>query len=191
MKDQTSSRDKILRTASRLFRKQGYHATGLNQITAESGAPRGSIYYYFPKGKEELAAEAIKMTYETVKTYIKSAISQSTDPAEAFQTYIRMMAEGFEEYMMEDYEDIPITSFASETWSFSETLRTECDRVYEGWRLIYEEKLIQSGYEKETAKTLSTAIQAMIEGAYVLSITKKNGRPLHAAAEQIPFLLQQ
>lgn len=56
MKEKTSDRDNILRTASRLFRKQGYHATGLNQITAESGAPRGSLYYYFPGGKEELAA---------------------------------------------------------------------------------------------------------------------------------------
>ncbi|MEK5502510.1 TetR/AcrR family transcriptional regulator [Bacillus sp. FSL M8-0168] len=191
MKEKTSSRDNILRTASRLFRKQGYHATGLNQITAESGAPRGSLYYYFPGGKEELAAESIKMTGEAVKAFIRSAISRSPDPAEAFQAYLQTMADGFEEYIMEDYEDIPIVSFASETWSFSETLRQACDQVYEDWRLVYEEKLIRSGFQKEKAKTLSIAIQAMIEGAYVLSVTKKSGLPLSAAAEHIQTIIKE
>ncbi|HWL11620.1 MAG TPA: TetR/AcrR family transcriptional regulator, partial [Ureibacillus sp.] len=42
-----STKEKILIAASRLFRKQGYHATTLNQITKESNTPRGSVYYYF------------------------------------------------------------------------------------------------------------------------------------------------
>lgn len=190
MTDKTRSRDKILHTASRLFRKQGYHATGLKQITDESGAPRGSIYYYFPGGKEELAAEAIKLTGERIKTYISSALSRDSDPVKAFQTYIQMMADGIEEYMMEENDDIPIVSVAAETWSLSEVLRKTCDQVYREWQRVYQEKLIGSGFPKEKADSLSIAIQAMIEGAYVLSVTKKNGRPLSAAAEQIPYLLK-
>ncbi|MFO6495004.1 MULTISPECIES: TetR/AcrR family transcriptional regulator [unclassified Bacillus (in: firmicutes)] len=191
MTEQTKSRDKILRTASRLFRKQGYHATGLAQITAESGAPRGSIYYYFPGGKEELAAEAIKLTGERIKTYISSTLSREADPVKAFQTYMQSMADGVKAHMMEENDDIPIVSVASETWSFSETLRKTCDQVYQDWQLVYLEKLTQSGFSKEKAACLSIAIQAMIEGAYVLSVTKKNGRPLSAAAQQIPYMLQQ
>lgn len=181
MAEKMSSRDKILRTASRLFRKQGYHATGLSQITAESGAPRGSLYYYFPGGKEELAQEAIQLTGERIKAYISSAISGEADPVKAFQSYIQMMADGIEEYIIEENDDIPIVSVAAETWSFSERLRQTCEQVYQDWQLVYQEKLLQSGYAPETAETLSVAIQAMIEGAYVLSVTKKNGRPLSAA----------
>jgi TetR/AcrR family transcriptional regulator, lmrAB and yxaGH operons repressor len=52
------TRDQIIQTTCTLLESQGYHATGLNQILKESGAPKGSLYYYFPQGKEELAEEA-------------------------------------------------------------------------------------------------------------------------------------
>lgn len=55
----SDARSKAIATAEQLFRTQGYAATGLAQIIAESGAPKGSFYFHFPGGKDELAAEAI------------------------------------------------------------------------------------------------------------------------------------
>ena len=55
----TNTRDQIIQTTSNLIENQGYHATGLNEIVKESGAPKGSIYYYFPDGKEGITAEAV------------------------------------------------------------------------------------------------------------------------------------
>jgi TetR/AcrR family transcriptional repressor of lmrAB and yxaGH operons len=49
----------IIAAASRLFRRQGYAGTGVNDIVALSGAPKGSLYHYFPKGKEQIAEEAV------------------------------------------------------------------------------------------------------------------------------------
>ena len=48
-----TTRQQIVEKTSALLERQGYHATGLNQIVAESETPRGSLYYYFPHGKEE------------------------------------------------------------------------------------------------------------------------------------------
>ena len=50
----------MLKKAADLFQRQGFHATGLKQILEESGAPRGSLYFHFPGGKEQLAVEALR-----------------------------------------------------------------------------------------------------------------------------------
>jgi len=59
MPRKTDARDNAIATAERLFRIQGYTATGLAQILEESGSPKGSFYFHFPRGKTQLAEEAI------------------------------------------------------------------------------------------------------------------------------------
>ncbi|MHC1481300.1 TetR/AcrR family transcriptional regulator [Frateuria aurantia] len=59
MARQTDARIRTIATAERLFRIQGYTATGLTQILEESGAPKGSFYFHFPRGKAQLAEEVI------------------------------------------------------------------------------------------------------------------------------------
>src|SRR3954453_12156456 len=53
------SRERLLDSAVDLLQRQGYHGTGLNELLERSGAPRGSLYHYFPGGKEQMGAEAI------------------------------------------------------------------------------------------------------------------------------------
>ena len=55
----TSTHDQIILVTCTLLEKQGYPATGLNEIVKESGAPKGSLYYYFPDGKEQIVSEAV------------------------------------------------------------------------------------------------------------------------------------
>ena len=57
MESKMNTREKILTTAAFLFQKNGYHATGLNEIIKESSTPKGSLYYHFPDGKEEISCE--------------------------------------------------------------------------------------------------------------------------------------
>src|SRR3977135_2427127 len=61
MPRRTDSRARMIKAAFDLFRKRGYHATAFSDVVQESGAPRGSIYFHFPGGKQELAREAIAL----------------------------------------------------------------------------------------------------------------------------------
>lgn len=59
MSRKIDARTSAVDAAERLFRIQGYAATGLNQIINESGSPKGSFYFHFPRGKMQLAEEAV------------------------------------------------------------------------------------------------------------------------------------
>lgn len=58
--DIVDTRSRILQAAQRLFRKRGYHATGLNDILELAQAPKGSMYHHFPAGKEEIGVCVIE-----------------------------------------------------------------------------------------------------------------------------------
>ncbi|WP_416148488.1 TetR/AcrR family transcriptional regulator [Salipaludibacillus sp. HK11] len=185
----TNARDRILQTASRLFQLQGYSGTGLNQIIEESGSPKGSLYYYFPKGKEQLALEAIKITDNIVRRELKSHLNHYSDPIEAVQSIIQGLADKF--CHPEDIEGVPIGLIALETWSRSDDLRHECEKAFEGWESLYTAKLIENGFSKELAMELAVLINSMIEGALTISVTKQTNTPLLIVKNQIPQLLHK
>src|ERR1700704_2934259 len=58
--DMSTTRDRIVDASAELFRRQGYAATGVKQIVTEAQAPFGSLYHFFPGGKQGLGAEAIR-----------------------------------------------------------------------------------------------------------------------------------
>ncbi|MFV8828535.1 TetR/AcrR family transcriptional regulator [Alkalihalobacterium sp. APHAB7] len=182
-----SSKEKIIETASRLFQTQGYHATGLNQITKESGSPKGSLYYYFPEGKEQLASVAVERTAELVSNRIKEGLKKSKDPAEAIQNFINDLADAFEN--RESQQGLPVAAVALETAHSSEVIRLSCQKAYETWHQVFAEKLLDSGFEKEKALELGLVINAMIEGAFINVFTKKDSEPLRQIARYIPLLL--
>ena len=54
------TRERILDSSGELFRRQGYAGTGIKAILTASDAPYGSLYHFFPGGKEELGAAALR-----------------------------------------------------------------------------------------------------------------------------------
>ncbi|CAI6321588.1 putative HTH-type transcriptional regulator YxaF [Bacillus subtilis] len=189
MTSRGDSREKILHTASRLFQLQGYHATGLNQIVKESGAPKGSLYHFFPNGKEELAIEAVTYTGKIVEHLIQQSMDESSDPIEAIQLFIKKTASQFDN--TESIKGIPVGLLASETALISEPLRTVCMKVFKSWEAVFARKLMENGFAEEEANQLGTLINSMIEGGIMLSLTNKDKTPLLLIAEQIPVLVRK
>lgn len=183
-----NSRDKLIKTASRLFQLQGYHATGLNQITKESGAPKGSLYYHFPDGKEQLGVESVQLTTNFVSERIEKSLQRTDNACEAIQSFINSLADQFQEEPFAD--GIPIAAVALETSLISEPLRNACQNAYETFQGIFTQKLIKSGYEKERARELGIILNSMIEGAFLISFTMKDSNPLRLVAKQIPAILK-
>ena len=188
MKEKESSKDKLIKTASRLFQLQGYHATGLNQITKESGAPKGSLYYHFPDGKEQLALESVQLTANFVLEQIKDGLDKSSDPIKAIKDFINDIADRFQKERCKG--GVPIASIALETSLISKQLREACQTAYVSYQNVFSQKLLDSGFEENQAKDLGIVINSMVEGAFLLSFTMGNSEPLRKVAKQIPVLLK-
>jgi TetR/AcrR family transcriptional repressor of lmrAB and yxaGH operons len=187
MNNKGNTKEKFIETASRLFEVKGYNATGLNEILAESGAPKGSLYYHFPKGKEQLALEAINSAGEKIKFNLQRNLESSEDPGKALIFNIECLATVIDDE--QKTRDMSISLIALETYLTSESLRKACEEIFDSLENIYAEKLIKSGMNTDKAYELGRVIGAMIEGAIVLSLTKKTGNPLRLIAKQIPNLI--
>src|SRR5258708_6233329 len=70
MPKKSDSKERMIAAARRLFREHGYLGTALSDVVTESAAPRGSIYFHFPGGKEELASEVILLHAADVIAHI-------------------------------------------------------------------------------------------------------------------------
>lgn len=187
MSNKINTKEKFIETASRLFEIKGYNATGLNEILAESGAPKGSLYYHFPKGKEQLALEAIVLAGEKIKANLKRNLESIENPVEAIVYNMENLATIIDNE--QKTRDMSIGLLALETYLTSELLRKTCEEVFTALENIYAEKLMQAGINKEKAYELGGAIGAMIEGGITLSLTRKNGNSLRLVAKQIPTLI--
>jgi len=91
-----TTRDQIIETTGNLLEVQGCHATGLNQILKESGAPKGSLYYYFPDGKESLTVEAIERQGKLITERIKHGLAQNGDTPAVVRSFITTIARNVE-----------------------------------------------------------------------------------------------
>ena len=92
MANAAKHKDNLVRTAMRLFRRQGYASTGLQQILAESGAPKGSLYHYFPSGKEALGEAAVNLAGAMILEMLTEHAAQHREPKPFLRAYARTMA---------------------------------------------------------------------------------------------------
>ncbi|OWA37817.1 TetR family transcriptional regulator [Saccharibacillus sp. O16] len=185
-----NTRETILDTAGRLFFTQGYHATGLNQIIKESEAPKGSLYYYFQGGKEELALECIQRIGKEVADTFWSKLSGEEPVSEVMPRMIRELAD---EMQREDFANFMPFSFwaAAETSCVSHPLREACTDVFRSWQLVLADKLELDGVERQEAQSLSLLLVTMMEGTLIVATTTKDVMPLLTAAQYIPQLIKQ
>ncbi|GER90115.1 putative HTH-type transcriptional regulator YxaF [Dictyobacter vulcani] len=183
-----STRERILQTTCSLLEAQGYHATGLNQILIKSCTPKGSLYYYFPNGKEELASEAIRTTSRTVAEHIECQLAVSPDPVEAIRLFIQHIAQYIE--LSGFQAGGPLMMVALETVNSSEPLNAVCREAYQLLQAAFARKLISSGYSLEKATSLAEFTVASIEGGTILSRIQHSSAPLHRISEELGVLLR-
>jgi TetR/AcrR family transcriptional repressor of lmrAB and yxaGH operons len=185
----TDARARAIRTAGRLFQEQGYAATGLTEIIERSGAPKGSFYFHFSGGKEQLAVEALTAAGEAVAAALRDLAARSPDPARLVRGHVAL-----QERMLEGSgyrQGCPIATVTLEMASESEPIRTAAASAFATWTGILAEYLTGHGYRPAEAARLAEHVIATVEGALLLARAQRSTKPLRNAARCLTALLDR
>lgn len=182
------TRDRFLSAATGLFRKQGYSGTGLKQIVAESSAPLGSLYYFFPGGKQDLALQAIAHTAERYEELLDRVFAETADSGQAAVKWFGWAARALEQ---SDFADgCPIGTLACEIASSNDLLRGAAHDVFASWRSRVAAKLTSEGVKPARARRLATFAVASLEGAIMLARVQRSTEPLRETGRVVAETLR-
>jgi TetR/AcrR family transcriptional regulator, lmrAB and yxaGH operons repressor len=184
----TDSKGKTLTAAAKLFRQQGYHGTALQDILAAGGSPRGSLYFHFPGGKEQIGEAALMLAGEAARQGIARA-AEASDSAEVF--LVRIVRGMAAELERSDYrEGCPIATTALETSAQSDVLGAATRTAFQTWENEIKRGLERFGMTAEEADPFATIVLSQLEGALLLARTYRSPTPLHRAEQALKLLLR-
>lgn len=176
MGDAATHKESLVRTAMRLFRRQGYASTGLQQIVAESGAPKGSLYHYFPNGKEALGEAAVTLAGRLVREMLEGHAARHGEPAAFLRAYCRTMAGWMEE---SDFRSgCPVATTLLETAPASPAITAAGARAIDGWIDVIGGVFERAGAARREARTRAQLVVAAMEGALLLARVRRSTRPI-------------
>ena len=82
------SRKILVKTMQSALQSRGLHGVGLSEILKTAGLPKGSLYYHFPGGKEELALAAIANAEQEMARFLEQVFARFADPLDALAAWI-------------------------------------------------------------------------------------------------------
>jgi AcrR family transcriptional regulator len=177
--DAPSTRERIVGASAELFRRQGYNATGMKQIVANARAPFGSVYHFFPGGKEQLGVETIRQSGMLYGLLLPAVFDSAPDVVTGTRDFFAGAAAHLRET---DYADAcPIATVALEISCSSEPLRQACADVFDGWIATAADCFANAGIDPAAARDLAIGLIAALDGAFVLARALRSTEPLDVA----------
>ena len=176
------TREHMIETTAALVHRRGFYGTSLNEILQESGAPRGSLYYHFPGGKEELVLEAARQGVASVTQLLKEVLTGSPDVADGMRAFIEAVA-----HVLRDSGYVfgcPVAPLVLDSPE-SSALAEVCQEALEEWQQVLVEGLGSAGIERGRAESLATVVVCAVEGGLILARARRDIAPLDAVAEEL------
>lgn len=183
----SETRARIVAATNELFRAQGFNGTSLKQVTKESSATTGSIYHFFPGGKDDLAATVIRESGAAYQTLFELIAGESADIVDAVGAVFEGAAVVLEET---NFIDIcPIGSIAREVASTHDSLRSATVEVFAGWTEAFASRMRSAGVEGAEAEALADTVIAALEGGFILARARQSCTALRATGAHMQKLM--
>jgi TetR/AcrR family transcriptional regulator, lmrAB and yxaGH operons repressor len=183
MPKKSDSKDRMIAAARRLFREHGYLGTALSDVVTESAAPRGSLYFHFPGGKDELASEVTLLHAGDHIANINRAAATTTTAAQLIEAFIGRIRD---ELITSDYrEGCAMAPIVLETTPASDQLSDVTRRGFQDMIATLAARLTDKNIPASRATRLATQAWTSVEGALILSRVLHSPEPFDLAIAQL------
>jgi TetR/AcrR family transcriptional repressor of lmrAB and yxaGH operons len=181
-----STRTNMLVSAAEVLRERGAAGVTIDEVLARSGAPRGSVYYHFPNGRNQILTEALEYAGEAITEVIDEAAAQGG------MYLVRQFVEFWEGLLVEsDFTaGCPVVAAAIGSSVEEPQLTTVAGNILSHWHDALTRAFVADGFEEADAASLAIMCIASLEGAVVLSRSTHRVDPLLDVAAQIEFLIK-
>lgn len=184
----TGTRARMLEAAARLIQLRGYHGTALNDVLAESGAPRGSLYFHFPGGKDQLVLESTHAAVDRVTQHRRDILATASTPEAALRAFAEATAARLRET---DYAvSCPIAPIVLDGTAGSPELSDLCRHTFAEWIDLLRAALVTAGIADERARALAMLIQSAFEGALVIARALRDDMPIRIVGEELAVAVE-
>ena len=173
----------MVAAARRLFREHGYLGTALSDVVTESAAPRGSIYFHFPGGKEELAGEVTLLHAGDQIAHINRAAAATSTAGQLIEAFIGRIRD---ELISSDYrEGCAMAPLVIESTPASAQLSVTARRAFQDLIATLAARLIEKNVPVSRATDLATHAWSSVEGALILGRVLRSPEPFDLAIAQL------
>ncbi len=182
----SSAREDMLTTAVDLFAARGYEGVGIAELLAKSGSPRGSLYFHFPGGKEQIGAEVVARVGAEVAARFRGLHDSGVD----LETFIeRVFKTTAKESKERNYTaSCPMAAIATGFGNDNPKLAAAVRSAFSSWETEIRAAAEARGMSKDNAEIFASAMLAAMEGAFVTSKALESSDPHKNASRAIKAL---
>ena len=181
----TATRERLIEAAITLMRRSGLSGAGINEMVRESGVPKGSVYYYFPKGKQQIVKEGLEQYSQRVVAFIDSTLSSKRKPDEKIKALFNAFAERIE---LGDFRhSCPVGTVCLDLDSELDDLRFVLAAAFDQYV-----KAIEAHFpfqDRQRAKSFAGLLLTAIEGGYIRSRADRSSKPFREAGAWLAELV--
>lgn len=173
-----ASKERMLDAAIGLMRHGGLAAAGMNEIVAASGAPKGSLYHFFPEGKRQLASEALARYAGRIHANLEASLASARTPGGK----VRALFSGLERRLVEaGYgQSCAVGAVTLDLDEDLEPVRLAAGAAFDDWRALIARHFDIPDRARRDA--FAGLVLTAIQGGYVRGRAERSVRPFREAS---------
>lgn len=182
-------RERMVFSAAQLIRRDGVAATGMREVAAHAGAPRGSLQHYFPGGKEQLVNEAVDWAGRYAGKRVARFLAELPEPTPS-GLFAAMVRQWTEEFRTAGFvSGCPVAAATVDCAESVESTRTAAAAAFARWTRPVAEALTDLGVPRDRSEPLATLMISALEGALLIARTERDVRALTTVSNELGPLL--